>query len=186
MSKKTKIQPKKKLTDKELCIELTNLWNNGERGKTNLYELMRTNFRIAKSRCLKFYDIIEQQAASDVLKSQSEANIQGAREAALNGIKTKNERILILQGEVDKCLNELYGGSDVKNFADFGLSRRNIKDRLTVLEKVKLRQTIHQLQSEISKMEGDYAPFKVAPTDPEGNSIPQNAVFKVEIVPPKE
>ena len=92
------------------------------------------------------------------------------KEATRNGLKSKFDRVMILQEEVYRCLNELYEpGTD--NFADFGGGRKNVKKQLTVIEKVKLRQVINQMQSEISKIEGDYAPDKVAQTDTQGNDI---------------
>lgn len=91
-------------------------------------------------------------AAEDIMLSE-------VGEAVKKGLKSKFERIMILQDEIDKCLHELYG-EGVDNYADFGGSRKNVKKQLTVFEKVKLRQTINMLQSEISKIEGDYAPEK--------------------------
>ncbi len=89
----------------------------------------------------------------------SEVMVAEIKEATLKGLKTKHERLMILQNEVDRCFSELYDDA-VDNFADFGGGRKNVKKQLTVIEKVKLRQVIYQLQSEISKIEGDYAPVK--------------------------
>lgn len=63
--------------------------------------------------------------------------------AALNGLKTKNERVLLYQKLVDEALLDLGG------------------KKLDVYEKVALRKNIKDLQAEISKIEGDYAPDKV-------------------------
>ena len=70
---------------------------------------------------------------------------EDAINARKNGLKTKNERLMILQNEVDKCLLDLYPVKGKKP---------------TVFGKVALRKTIKELQSEISKIEGDYAPEK--------------------------
>src|SRR5436190_23930619 len=101
---------KKKLTDSEIIIELNNLWNKGEKGKTNFYELLRTDFKIEKSRCLKFYDIMALEASKGAIEAQRGANILAAKEAAQNGLKSKAERVMILQSEVDKILADLDAG----------------------------------------------------------------------------
>ena len=74
-------------------------------------------------------------------KAAEETMIAEVQQAARNGLKSKLERIMILQKEVDACLNELYGDG-VDNFADFGGGRKNVKKQLTVLERTKLRQAI--------------------------------------------
>ncbi len=63
--------------------------------------------------------------------------------AVKNRIKSKPERVLILQKEVGACLKDLYAGD------------------LSIIEKVRLRLAIKELLSEISKIEGDYSPNKL-------------------------
>lgn len=75
-------------------------------------------------------------------KTATDTLIEETKEAVKLGIKSKLERLLILQKEVDACLIDL------------------ANDELEISEKVALRKTIKELQSEISKIEGDYAPQK--------------------------
>lgn len=147
---------KKKLTDNELAIEMRKLWDKGERAKTNFYELLRTTHKISKTRCLKAYDIMEQIATKEVLSAQSEANIQASLNSSVMGIKTKNDRLLILQTEVDNCLNELSEDTEYDHIVISGKVQK-VSRQMTVIERTKLRQTAKDLQSEISKIEGDYA-----------------------------
>lgn len=77
-------------------------------------------------------------------KAKEEASIQIEVESLKNGIKTKSERVLILQNEVDASLEEL----------------NDPEATLNVFQKVSLRKVIKELQSEISKIQGDYAPEK--------------------------
>jgi len=70
-----------------------------------------------------------------------------SKESIINGVKTKNERIIILQNEIEKSIEDLYPD----------LKAKGRKKKLTVFEKVALRKVIKDLQSEISKIEGDYA-----------------------------
>ena len=69
--------------------------------------------------------------------------LQKTKEAVETGLKSKLERVMILQTEVDECLNDLYAGD------------------LSILEKVRLRMAIKEIQGEISKIEGDYAASKL-------------------------
>ncbi len=70
--------------------------------------------------------------------------LQNMKEALQTGLKSKLERVLILQTEVDGCLFDLYD-----------------TESLPIVEKVRLRMAIKELQSEISKIEGDYAASKL-------------------------
>jgi predicted lipid-binding transport protein (Tim44 family) len=83
--------------------------------------------------------------------------VEEVKEAVRNGLKTKTERLMILQDEVSDCKEELISG-------------KNNGAKLTVFEKVALRKTIKELQSEISKIEGDYATEKIDVTT-KGNSV---------------
>jgi hypothetical protein len=76
-------------------------------------------------------------------------------EAAKNGLKTKTERVMILQNQVDEILIDL------------------TDDEISLTAKAYLRKTLKDIQAEISKIEGDYAPTKQALTDKDGNDIPQ-------------
>jgi len=69
--------------------------------------------------------------------------LQNMNEALQTGLKSKLERVLILQTEVDACLNDLY------------------ESELSIIEKVRLRMAIKEIQGEISKIEGDYAASKL-------------------------
>lgn len=68
--------------------------------------------------------------------------ISEAEKNAKNGLKSKAERLMILQDMIDDSL------SDIKD------------DLVSLGEKVKLRRLIKDIQAEISKIEGDYAPEK--------------------------
>jgi hypothetical protein len=82
--------------------------------------------------------------------------IEEEKEAVKIGLKSKFERLLILQNEVDNCTKDLDNGftEELKSYGQL-LSRP-----ITIQEKTALRNTIKNLQSEISKIEGDYAPTK--------------------------
>jgi sulfate adenylyltransferase subunit 1 (EFTu-like GTPase family) len=62
--------------------------------------------------------------------------------AAKNGLKSKHERLMILQDQVDATLVDLQD------------------EELEYRDKVALRKVLRELQAEVSKIEGDYAPAK--------------------------
>lgn len=72
-------------------------------------------------------------------KAKEEAIIQEETEAVRNGLKTKNERLMILQTQVDECLKEL-----------------DLLPKNRTIERVSLRRSIRDMQVEIGKIEGDY------------------------------
>jgi hypothetical protein len=98
-------------------------------------------------------------------KLVTEAKDSATIEAAVKGLKSKAERLLILQDQIDGCLDDLN------------------KKKVTVFEKVALRKAIKELQSEISKIEGDYAPTKQANTNSAGEDVPPEKPYsKTELI----
>jgi hypothetical protein len=86
-------------------------------------------------------------------------SILTARKEVRNGLNTKFERVMILQNQIDKCLDNLTNMKcDDIYFVD-GVPtsyKRNMNQR----EMNDTRKTLNTLQIEISKIEGDYAPIK--------------------------
>jgi sulfate adenylyltransferase subunit 1 (EFTu-like GTPase family) len=80
-------------------------------------------------------------------KAKEEAIISEEVKAAKNGLKSKYDRLMILQGQVDATLTDL---------EDRDLSKG---------EKVLLRRVLRELQAEISRIQGDYAPSKLETTN---------------------
>lgn len=92
-------------------------------------------------------------------KEKERVSIQEEIKAVKNGLKTKIDRLMILQEEITKVQQELQLNecSDIKIIN--GQPKKIIRP-LTPMEKSAMRKVIKELQSEISKMEGDYAPIK--------------------------
>lgn len=95
-------------------------------------------------------------------KAKDEVSISEEIISLKNGLKSKTERLFILQKQIDDSILELEDGytselrydPDVKGW-------ENINRPMSVLEKKHLRGIIKDLQAEISKIEGDYAPTKL-------------------------
>ena len=92
-------------------------------------------------------------------EAKDKAIISEEVKAAKNGLKSKHERIMILQVEVDATISELQKGVTIETKINGGKAS-SIERPLNILEKTQLRKVAKELQSEISKIEGDYAPAK--------------------------
>ena len=78
---------------------------------------------------------------------------------ALNSIKTKTQRLEVYQKQIDKTITEIENGITEDTIFVSGAPKKIIRKH-TVNEVAILRRTLRDLQSEISKIEGDYAPTK--------------------------
>ena len=101
------------------------------------------------------------QQRETINNARLEQSIETEKEAVKIGLKSKFERLLILQKEVDNCTLDLENGFTEELKSTGELLTRPI----TIQEKTALRNTIKNLQSEISKIEGDYAPTKAENTN---------------------
>ncbi len=95
MKNKSKII-RKRLTDNELIIEIKKLWGKGERGKVNLYELLRTKFTLGKSRALKTYDVVEAEMIKITQAAQDAAIAYEQKAALQDELKTDLELEMVL------------------------------------------------------------------------------------------
>lgn len=93
-----------------------------------------------------------------VQAEKEKVSIKVETEAIKNGLKTKIDRLLNLQKLVDDCFKDLSEGmtSDIK-FDKEG-NPKQYRRKMTIAEYNQTRRTLKDLQSEISKIEGDYAP----------------------------
>ena len=119
---------------------------NGNRGKSNFYELLRTNYKCEKSNTLKQYDIYEAEYDLTLNKGKDDIILDSEKERLKSAILTKFERMEIAsniaRGKAWKVGNEVIipTANDKLKACDY-----------------------------LSKIDGDYAPTKVAETDVNGN-----------------
>jgi hypothetical protein len=108
-------------------------------------------WKIAQERYL-----LTQQKLNDKIEATL---IQNKTENLSNGLKSKSERLLNLQKQIDNLEAELKNNK--MHVHAFSMGEMVIGTReMNSLEKAKIADTIKSLQSEISKIEGDYAPTK--------------------------
>jgi len=141
---------KKTISEAQLKSELFKLFNKGKTGKTDLYGLLRTKAKLGRDRYFKAYDL----AYAEWQKTQEQANIEqsieNGKELLKSGLKSKIERQLQLQAMLEpEYRHEEIIGVDVKS----GKVIRAMRP-LNPTE-------IKNIHSELSKMDGSYAPAKI-------------------------
>lgn len=110
------------------------------------------------------------QEEKDEIRKENEKNF------IRNGLRTKFERIRLLQDLIDEAMAEHKKGTQTEIVKD-GDDPVEYERPLTPFEKNALRRTIRQLQAEISKIEGDYAEKKLIHSNDPENPITQNPVI---------
>ena len=110
---------------------------NGNRGKSNFYELLRTNYKCEKSNTLKQYDIYEAEYDLNLNKGKDDIILDSEKERLKSAILTKFERMEIAsniaKGKAWKSGNVMIVP--------------NASDRMKACDY-------------LSKIDGDYAPSK--------------------------
>lgn len=107
-------------------------------------------------------------------KTANDTLIAETKDAVKQGLKTKFDRLMFYQNEIERMEAQLRGeveftfmqGSTIKK------SHSNGEFMLPIQIQNEIRKTIKEYTIEISKIESDYAPSKVAQTDSEGNDVP--------------
>lgn len=96
-----------------------------------------------------------------IKKEKAELYQAETLEAFKTQIKSKIERLAIYQTQIDHIEKELETGK-TKELLGYKDGKAQVIERdLTVFEKNSLRKTLKELQAEISKIEGDYAPKQI-------------------------
>lgn len=135
------------ISDAQLKDELLKLFESGNTAKTNLYELLRTKYKLEKQRCLKTFDIVYKEWSEIKAKAQDVQIQANAKEGLKSGLKSKIERML-----------------DLQSILELGTYEETIIDSKTLKEVTYIRKLkpleIKALHAELSLMGGDYAPAK--------------------------
>ena len=119
-----------------------------------------------------------------VQKEKEAVSIEVEKEAIKKGLKTKIERLLILQNEVDKIIREIENGYCMDKIVLDGIPTCIMRP-LRPMEISAMRKNIKELQAEISKIEGDYATARHDLTS-NGESISGINAIKVNIILPQD
>lgn len=153
---------KKRITEEEFKSFLFKELMKGNQNahlKTNFYKLLQTKFAIDKTRALKMHDKYYSEWSNLKHQTENEVLIEHTEKSIKNGLKTKNERLLIYQKQINAIESELENGTTKESKIIGGKLKEIVRD-LMPIEKSSMRKTLKDLQAEISKIEGDYAPAK--------------------------
>lgn len=118
--------------------------------------LSRTNFYRLKPKAMLLVDSRQSQRQKEL----ENIKLQELTDAAKNGLKSKTERILNLQRQIDDIQSDLDRNQTFEYLVVQGTVQK-VSRELMPTEKANLRRSIKYIQSEISKIEGDYAPKKI-------------------------
>lgn len=133
-------------------------------------EAIRTKMNMTKSTFyrMKNYAELEVQRRAELRQKKiNEVIITGAVEAVERGLKSKTDRVLILQDQVEEILRDLEAETytavvPVKHPVTGVTSMEEAEMIMTPMQKAYLRKTLKELQAEISRIEGDYAATQVS------------------------
>jgi hypothetical protein len=150
---------------KEIYVDfIVSELEKGNVSYTTVFEVFLSNFKVSEPTFAKYWKIANEaykERRSLINEAKFNETIIAEKEAVKSIIKSKIERLEIYQKEIENCIKELTHGftEETKNNGEL------ITRPLTISEKSLLRKTIKDLQSEISKIEGDYAITKVENTN---------------------
>jgi predicted nucleic acid-binding Zn-ribbon protein len=119
-------------------------WQTSERTFDRAWKIAQETYRIES-------DKAEKEIASIVVSEKVES--------VRNGLKSKNERMDNIQKQIDELNSILESGKTKDAIIDEKtLSYLDIERSLTAIEKATLMKTIKDLNAELNKMDGSYAP----------------------------
>jgi hypothetical protein len=122
------------------------IWQKLAMSERTFYRLKPKAVQVMNTRLTERRNAKEQAITSEVIR------------ATKNGLKTKIERLMILQAQVDAILMDLKRDELPPENKDYL--------QLSPMDKAYLRKTLKDIQAEISKIEGDYAPAQTEDVTP--------------------
>lgn len=117
---------------------------------------------------------IAQTLTEKARKATEDVYIEETKEAAKNGLKSKTERVLEYQDEIIKMYQQLNGEIHFTFKVGNSIKKSHGPDgsfMVPVDIQNDIRAMIKSYKTEISKIQGDYAPAKIAETDSAGNDL---------------
>jgi hypothetical protein len=128
---------------------------------TDVALLFFTKFNLSKPTFAKYWKMANETHNNFILQRETKLNdvtIKENIETLSNGLKTKSQRLINLQNQVDEINGMLLSGITPDTIIDAKtLTSVDIERRITYIERAQLMKALRDLQGEISKIEGDYA-----------------------------
>lgn len=101
---------RKTISDAQLQFELVKLFNKGNTSNTNIYELLRTRYKLMKQRYIEIYHSTLKEWQKTKGKAHSEQIYENEKESLKSGLKSKIVRQIELQKmlEPDYLIEDTY------------------------------------------------------------------------------
>ena len=135
------------LSFSQMFTRYSEKFSNSENFSNFSEKTFSLDWKKANSRFEQHRQTLNQLKSDEIIKTEIESIKQG--------IKTKKERVLILQVQVDDILEKLNNGM-WENFKFQNGKKQKFERSLSPKEIVQYNRLIKDLQAEISKIEGDY------------------------------
>ena len=174
-----------KLSDSQLKTEIIAVFNSGISGKMEVFGTIRNKFTCARDRFTEMYNTCYSEWSKIKEQASSDATVQAADKAAKIGLKSKLQKQIELQNEVDYIDKQIRGEVKFTFVVGNKVMKSHNMDNgteifmLPVQVQNNLRAQKLQYMAELNKMDGDYAPTKVAQTNKDGEDLPQYDLSKL-------
>ncbi len=162
--------------------------NNGNVQYTSIMLAFVSKFELTEQTFVRYWNTANelykeaQNSLNEVLNKEIQAS---ALEGLKIGLKTKQQRTLEKQKDIKLLRDSVESGlTDDYYIADGQYI--TYQRPLTMVEKATILKRASEIESEISKIEADYAPLKTANTDSEGNDVPAQIVIVNSVPEMKE
>lgn len=154
---------KPRLTDSDLKLKLTELWNAGVRGRWKVCEELRKSYSVDSRRVSATYDELEKEL-QEYTKELQEDRLSLLTDEA----KATYRDAIVSDLEIEVVLSSIVMGRlEVEEFVKGEAILRGV----TPHEMINAAKLLWQKR-------GSLAPTKVAATDTDGNSLPITFIFK--------
>jgi len=139
---------------------------------------------MGRSRFWKTFDIVHSDWAKLKDKAEREGISEATKEASKIGLKSKLEKQLELQNEISLIDKQIKGEVQFTFVVGNKVNKSHNGDvfMLPVQVQNDLRARKLQYYAELNKMEGDYAPTKIANTDKDGNDVKQTMIINGKVI----
>lgn len=145
-----------KLSDSQLKSEIIALFNSAITGKMDVFGNIRNKFTIARDRYTNMYNICYSEWGALKANADKEVTEAAAIYAAKIGLKSKLDKQLHIQKQIDEIQADIDSGILV-DYAYVNFKFEKIEKVMNAETKAYLRLAIKTLYAELNKMEGDYA-----------------------------
>ena len=149
-----------KLSDSQLKSEMLSLFNGGITGKSDCYGKIRIKHTLARDRFFRMYDVCHSEWSKIKERADTDVTVQAAETAAKIGLKSKLDKQIHLQNQID-CIQADIDRGIIEDYVMISGALELVNKIMNAESKAYLRKTMKELYAELNKMEGDYAAKRI-------------------------